>query len=195
MATPETKPSLKAVAPAGKQIEVPIKKATGPGDDKIHTWPHLVRNEFLISIGIILLLIVWSLLVDAPLEEPANPTRTPNPSKAPWYFLGLQAMLVFFDPWHAGVVLATLIILGLMVIPYLDINLAGAGYVGFYLFCRWVQGAAFPDFMRRWCWPRFALTGFLFLNMMAVVLKMLWRHLLNLKYIMVLKTPYFSINI
>src|SRR5437773_346033 len=192
MATPETKPTLKAVAPAGKRIEVPIKKATGPGDDKIHTWPHLVRNEFLISIGIILLLIVWSLLVDAPLEEPANPTRTPNPSKAPWYFLGLQEMLVFFDPWHAGVVLPTFIILGLMVIPYLDINPAGNGY---YLCCRWVKGAAFPDFMRRWGWPRFALTGFLFLNMMAVVLKMLGRHLLNLKYIMVLKTPYFSINI
>jgi hypothetical protein len=49
--------------------------------------------------------------------------------------------------------------------------------------------------MRRWGWPRFALTGFLFLNMMAVVFKMLGRHLLNLKYIMVLKTPYFSINI
>ncbi len=281
MATPETKPSLKAVAPAGKQIEVPIKKATGPGDDKIHTWPHLVRNEFLISIGIILLLIVWSLLVDAPLEEPANPTRTPNPSKAPWYFLGLQEMLVFFDPWHAGVVLPTFIILGLMVIPFLDINPKGngyycwkdrkweiltfilgfhilwvsliiigtfvrgpgwnwfwfwekwdahkvealtnvdlpyllgvrdetmativgasvvlgyfvAGYVGFYVFCRWVKGADFPEFMRRWGWPRFAFTGFLFLNMMAVVFKMLGRHLLNLKYIMVLKTPYFSINI
>ena len=70
-----------------------------------------------------------------------------------------------------------------------------AGYVGFYVFCRWVKGADFPDFMRRWGWPRFALTGFLFLNMMAVVFKMLGRHLLNLKYIMVLKTPYFSINI
>src|SRR3989442_7099913 len=98
MATPEMKPSLKAVAPAGKQIEVPIKKATGPGDDKIHTWPHLVRNELLISIGIILLLIVWPLLVDAPLEEPANPTRTPNPSNAPWDFLGLQEMHLFLHP-------------------------------------------------------------------------------------------------
>src|SRR5881296_4188953 len=131
MATPETKPTLKAVAPAGKRIEVPIKKATGPGDDKIHTWPHLVRNEFLISIGIILLLIVWSLLVDAPLEEPANPTRTPNPSKAPWYFLGLQEMLVYFDPWHAGVVLPSLIIVGLMVIPFIDINPKGNGYYCF----------------------------------------------------------------
>src|SRR5882724_9444434 len=132
MATPEAKPPLRAVGtPAGKRIEVPIKKASGPGDDKVHTWPHLVRNEFLISIGIILLLIVWSLLVDAPLEEPANPTRTPNPSKAPWYFLGLQEMLVYFDPWNAGVVLPSLIIVGLMVIPYIDINPKGNGYYCF----------------------------------------------------------------
>ena len=48
---------------------------------------------------------VWSIVVDAPLEEPANPTKTPNPSKAPWYFLGLQEILVYFDPWFAGVVL------------------------------------------------------------------------------------------
>jgi Cytochrome b(C-terminal)/b6/petD len=279
MATPEVKAPVAATA--GKRVEVPIKKATGPGDDKIHTWPHLVRNEFLITCAIILLLIVWSLLVDAPLEEPANPTRTPNPSKAPWYFLGLQEMLVFFDPWHAGVVLPTFIILGLMVIPYIDINPAGngyycfrdrrweiltfllgfhilwvsliiigtflrgpgwnwfwfwekwdahkvealtnvdlpfllgvrdetvativglvivvayfaVGYAAFYGFCRWVKGVEFPDFIRRWGWSRFALTGFLFLNMAAVVAKMLMRHLFNIKYIMVLKTPYFSINI
>src|SRR5262249_62035860 len=111
MATPEAKPPLRAVGgPANKRIEVPIKKATGPGDDKVHTWPHLGRSEFLISIGIILLLLVWSLLVDAPLEAPADTTRTPNPSTAPWYFLGLQQLLVFFDPWHARVVLATVII-------------------------------------------------------------------------------------
>src|SRR5437879_11237033 len=66
--------------------------------------------------------------VDAPMEEPANPTKTPNPSKAPWYFLGLQEMLVYFDPWIAGVLLPTLIIVGLMVIPYIDINPKGNGY-------------------------------------------------------------------
>src|SRR5579885_2455229 len=120
---------LETKAPApGRRIEVPIKKATGPGDDKIHTWPHLVRSEFLVACAVIVLLTVWALLVDAPLEEPANPTRTPNPSKAPWYFLGLQEMLVFFDPWHAGVVLPSFIILGLMVIPYIDINPKGNGY-------------------------------------------------------------------
>ena len=125
MATPEA--NAPAATP-GKRVEVPLKKATGPGDDKVHTWPHLVRAEFLCAIVVTLFLLIWALLVDAPLEEPANPARTPNPSKAPWYFLGLQEMLVFFDPWHAGVVLPSLIIVGLMVIPYIDINPRGNGY-------------------------------------------------------------------
>mgnify|MGYP000464240597 CR=1 FL=1 len=73
-------------------------------------------------------LIVWSLGLRAPLEQPANPVVTPNPSKAPWYFLGLQEMLVFFDPAIAGVVFPGLIILGLMAIPYLDVNPLGRGY-------------------------------------------------------------------
>jgi hypothetical protein len=100
-------------------------------DDKVHTWPHLVRLEFLVAILVFVVLIIWSVSIDAPLEEPANPTRTPNPSKAPWYFLGLQEMLVYFDPWHAGVVLPSLIIVGLMVIPFIDINPKGNGYYCF----------------------------------------------------------------
>src|SRR5207253_6999367 len=71
---------------------------------------------------------VWSITVDAPMEEPANPTKTPNPSKAPWYFLGLQEMLVYFDPWIAGVIMPSLIIVGLMAIPYIDANPLGNGY-------------------------------------------------------------------
>ena len=102
-----------------------------PVDDKIHTWPHLVRMEFLVTLFVLVALTLWALTVDAPLEAPANPTRTPNPSKAPWYFLGLQEMLVYFDPWHAGVVLPSLIIVGLMVIPYIDINQRGNGYYCF----------------------------------------------------------------
>ena len=102
-----------------------------PVDDKIYTWPHLVRMEFLVTLFVLVGLTLWALTVDAPLEEPANPTRTPNPSKAPWYFLGLQEMLVYFDPWHAGVVLPSLIIVGLMVIPYIDINPKGNGYYCF----------------------------------------------------------------
>ena len=96
--------------------------------DKVHTWPYLVRAEFIAGCVLLLVLMVWSITVDAPMEEPANPTKTPNPSKAPWYFLGLQEMLVYFDPWMAGVVLPSLIIVGLMVIPYVDINPKGNGY-------------------------------------------------------------------
>jgi hypothetical protein len=87
-----------------------------------------LRIEFLATIIVTLLLMVWSITLNAPLEEPSNPTLTMNPSKAPWYFLGLQEMLVYFDPWIAGVVMPTLIILGLMVIPYIDENPLGNGY-------------------------------------------------------------------
>lgn len=99
--------------------------------DKIHTWPFLVRVEFIVGLIALILLTIWSIVIDAPLEEPANATKTPNPSKAPWYFLGLQEMLVYFDPWIAGVVLPSLIIVGLMVIPYIDINPKGSGYYTF----------------------------------------------------------------
>src|SRR5207245_8955362 len=91
-------------------------------DDKIHTWPNLVRNEFLCAMFVMIVLILWALLIDAPLEEPANPTRTPNPSKAPWYFLGLQEMLVYFALWHAGVVMPTLLSVCLMVLPLSDLT-------------------------------------------------------------------------
>src|SRR5690349_24327208 len=84
--------------------------------------------EFLVALFVIIVLTLWALLLDAPLEEPANPTRTPNPSKAPWYFLGLQEMLVYFDPWYAGVVLPSIVLVGLMAIPFLDFNKAGNGY-------------------------------------------------------------------
>ena len=96
--------------------------------DKVHTWPYLVRAEFIAGCVLLLVLLIWSITVDAPMEDPANPTKTPNPSKAPWYFLGLQEMLVYFDPWIAGVILPSLIIVGLMVIPYVDINPRGNGY-------------------------------------------------------------------
>lgn len=97
-------------------------------EDKIHSWPYLVRKEFLVAIIVTVLLIIWTILLDAPLEEIANPTRTPNPAKAPWYFLGLQEMLVYFDPWIAGVVLPTFIVIGLCLIPYIDVNPKGNGY-------------------------------------------------------------------
>lgn len=97
-------------------------------DREVHVWPYLMRIEFLAAIIVTVLLTVWSITLNAPLEEPANPNLTMNPAKAPWYFLGLQEMLVYFDPWIAGVVMPTLIIVGLMVIPYIDVNPLGNGY-------------------------------------------------------------------
>ena len=100
-------------------------------EDKVLVWPDLVYIEFIALILFMVFLIVWSILVSAPLEEPANPAATPNPSKAPWYFLGLQEMLVYFDPWLAGVVFPTLIIVGMCAIPYMDLNKKGDGYYSF----------------------------------------------------------------
>jgi Cytochrome b(C-terminal)/b6/petD len=97
-------------------------------DREVHTWPYLMRMEFLVAIIVTIILTVWALTLNAPLEEPSNPNVTMNPAKAPWYFLGLQEMLVYFDPWIAGVVMPTLIIVGLMVIPYIDANPLGNGY-------------------------------------------------------------------
>jgi hypothetical protein len=97
-------------------------------EDKIFTWPDLVFSEFICMVLLTVVMVVWSIALPAPLEEPANPSVAPNPSKAPWYFLGLQEMLVYFDPWMAGVVLPSLIILGLMAIPYIDTNKKGNGY-------------------------------------------------------------------
>ena len=91
-------------------------------------WPDLVYTELICMIAISALLIFWAIWLQAPLEEPASSVKTPNPSKAPWYFLGLQEMLVYYDPWMAGVVLPSLIIVGLMAIPYIDFNKAGNGY-------------------------------------------------------------------
>lgn len=97
-------------------------------EEKLHTFPFLVHPEFIATIACTVLLTVWSVAIDAPLEEPSEAARTPNPSKAPWYFLGLQEMLVYFDPWMAGVVMPSYIVVGLMAIPYFDANKKGNGY-------------------------------------------------------------------
>ena len=100
-------------------------------EDKVFTWPDLVFSEFICMLILTVVLVVWSIGLKAPLEEPANSAVAPNPSKAPWYFLGLQEMLVYYDPWIAGVLLPGLIILGLMAIPYIDTNPYGNGYYTF----------------------------------------------------------------
>jgi hypothetical protein len=106
----------------------PPAEASNGENEKTWVWPDLVYTELLCMVIGMIVLVVWGLAFHAPIEEPANPARTPNPSKAPWYFLGLQEMLVYYDPWLAGVVFPSLIIVGLMAIPYIDTNPKGNGY-------------------------------------------------------------------
>lgn len=135
---------------------------------ELHVWPYLVRVEFLAAVIVTVILFVWSITLNAPLEEPANPNLTMNPSKAPWYFLGLQEMLVYFDPWIAGVVMPGLLVVGLMVFPYVDSNPLGNGYyswrqrkfaVGMFLWgwFMWIILIIIGTFIRGpgwiWFWP------------------------------------------
>ena len=88
--------------------------------DKVHTWPHLLAVEFVASLACTAFLFVFSWVVNAPLLQAANFNQTPNPSKAPWYFLGLQELLTMFHPMIAGVTLPTVGLVALMFSPYLD---------------------------------------------------------------------------
>jgi hypothetical protein len=90
--------------------------------DKVHTWPHLLAAEFVASLACSAFLLVFSTFVNAPLLQLANPNRTPNPSKAPWYFLGLQELLTMFHPMVAGVTIPGMGIFVLMLAPYIDKN-------------------------------------------------------------------------
>ena len=242
--------------------------------------PISVYTELISLILCSVVLILWSIFLKAPLEQPANRSVTPNPSKAPWYFLGLQEMLVYFDPWLAGVVLPGLIIVGLIAIPYIDKNPKGNGYYTFnerkaeitlFLFgfvILWVSLIVLGTFLRGPNWnffgpfefwdlhklealvnvnlseyiwvralgtglpsqwfvreifgilfvlfyvfalpgllgrlwfksyyeklggPRYYVTAFLFLAMMALPIKMLLRWLFNLKYIVAIPEFFFNI--
>jgi hypothetical protein len=118
-------------APEGRKLVKGGETSSAEGKDtadKVLVWPDLAGREFVSAVICFFILMLWSLVVDAPLEEPSEPSLTPNPSKAPWYFLGLQEMLVYFDPWLAGVAFPSLIIVGLMVIPYVDFNTKSTGY-------------------------------------------------------------------
>jgi hypothetical protein len=91
----------------------------GP-EDTVMSWPHLLILEVLAVLGTTVLLLFWSLAINAPLREIANPDVTENPAKAPWYFLNLQELLLHMNPALAGVIIPTLVLLLLMVIPYID---------------------------------------------------------------------------
>jgi hypothetical protein len=136
-------------------------------NEKTWVWPDLVYTEMLCMVIGMIILVAWGLAFQAPIEQPANPSRTPNPSKAPWYFLGLQEMLVYYDPWLAGVVFPSLIIVGLMAIPYIDTNPKGNGYytlaerkteIGLFLFgflILWVLLVILGTFLRGPNWNIF----------------------------------------
>lgn len=108
--------------------EPPIEKTE---DDKVLVWPDLVYTELIAMVICTFALVIWAVLLKAPLEAPASSAKAPNPSKAPWYFLGLQEMLVYYDPWMAGVVLPTMIVVGMIAMPYIDFNQKGNGYYTF----------------------------------------------------------------
>jgi menaquinol-cytochrome c reductase cytochrome b/c subunit len=90
--------------------------------DKVHVWPHLLVGEFLAALVMTAFLLVSSAYINAPLQAAANVNLTPNPSKAPWYFLGLQELLTMFHPMVAGVTIPGMGIFGLMLAPYIDRN-------------------------------------------------------------------------
>jgi hypothetical protein len=137
-AAPAAAPAAGAVATAAPPV------ATGPGGhtqrlltvvksgsiqdvkaspvDKVHTWPHLLVIEFVAALAITAFTLVFSIFVNAPLLELANTNETPNPSKAPWYFLGLQELLTLFHPMVAGVTIPTIAIVLFMFAPFIDKN-------------------------------------------------------------------------
>ncbi len=94
----------------------------------VMTFPHLIVRELIAFFALSFVLVVVSLVADAPLEEIADATRTPNPAKAPWYFLGLQELLHYYPPLVSGVLLPSLLVVALIVIPYFPINLERAPF-------------------------------------------------------------------
>ena len=99
-----------------------IQRVEREQGDRVNTWPHLLIEEFVAMFIVLAALVIFSTFINAPLRELANPNLTPNPSKAPWYFLGLQELLRYFHPMIAGITIPTFILIGLAAIPYVDRN-------------------------------------------------------------------------
>ncbi len=113
---PEKHRLLAIVPPEG------IQRVEREQGDRVHTWPHLLIEEFIAMLILFAGMLVFSSIINAPLRELANPNLTPNPSKAPWYFLGLQELLRYFHPMVAGITIPTFILVGLAAVPYVDRN-------------------------------------------------------------------------
>ncbi len=102
-----------------KKTSAKVQGEVGPQQ---MTYPHLVVREAIVFEVLVIALVIVALFWDAPLEQLANPLLTPNPAKAPWYFLGLQELLHYFPPLVAGIIIPTLVVVALVVIPYFNIN-------------------------------------------------------------------------
>src|SRR6516225_6506768 len=100
-------------------------KVKGDVGQQLMTYPHLILRETIVFQILTIALVIVGLFWDAPLEQLANPLVTPNPAKAPWYFLGLQELLHYFPPVVAGIIIPTLVVLALIVIPYFGVNIKG----------------------------------------------------------------------
>ena len=105
-----------------KKISAKVVGERGP---QLMAYPHLLIREAIAFQALVIAMVLVSLLWDAPLEQLANPLLTPNPAKAPWYFLGLQELLHFFPPFVAGILIPTLVVVALIVIPYFNVNIEG----------------------------------------------------------------------
>jgi quinol-cytochrome oxidoreductase complex cytochrome b subunit len=99
-----------------------IKELRTKPTDKVHVWPHLLIIEFVAALIVFSFVVMFSIFVNAPLQELADPNKTPNPAKAPWYFIGLQELLTYFNPMVAGVLGPGMAATALILVPYLDKN-------------------------------------------------------------------------
>jgi hypothetical protein len=113
---PEKHRLLALVPPEG------IQRVEREQGDRVNVWPHLLLEEFVAMFVLSVGLVVFSTFLNAPLRELANANLTPNPSKAPWYFLGLQELLRYFHPMVAGISIPTFILVGLAAVPFVDRN-------------------------------------------------------------------------
>ena len=105
-----------------KKISAKVVGEPGP---RLMTYPHLLIRETIAFQVLVIVMVLMALFWDAPLEQLANPLLTPNPAKAPWYFLGLQELLHFFPPFVAGILIPTLVVIALIIIPYFNVNIEG----------------------------------------------------------------------
>jgi hypothetical protein len=133
-----------------KKTSAKVKGDTAP---QVMAFPHLVIREAIAFMAVVIGLVCVALFWDAPLEQLANPLLTPNPAKAPWYFLGLQELLHYFPPLVAGIVIPTLVVTALIVIPYFNVNIQGKPF--------WSEGG------RRKLWIFLAVTS-------ALTLVLVW---------------------